>query len=257
MAAGSQIGYETRGPVALVTLRRPEKANAITARMAAHLHEACARVDADDEIRVAILAAEGKAFCAGSDITTLDDYPTPWAFRNRLDYCDAVLGLRKPAIAAVNGAAYGGGLELAISCDVVVASTAARFAAPEVKLGWIGGGGASQLLPRICGLANASLLLLTGDPVDADEALRIGIVQRVVEPDRLLPTALELAGKIAANAPIATQAAKAAARASLSLGLEVGMRYEEELVAVCMGSEDRDEGIAAFKERRPPRFRGR
>ncbi|MCC6223122.1 MAG: enoyl-CoA hydratase/isomerase family protein [Thermoleophilia bacterium] len=257
MAAGPHIGYETRGPVALVTLRRPEKANALTAQMAADLHEACARLDDDDDVRVVILAAEGKAFCAGSDITTLDDYPTPWAFRNRLDYCDAILGLRKPAIAAVNGAAFGGGLELAISCDVVVASTAARFAAPEVKLGWIGGGGASQLLPRICGLANAALLLLTGDPIDAHEALRLGIVQRVVGPGELLPAALELAESIAVNAPIATQAAKAAARASLSLGLDAGMRYEEELVAVCMGTEDRNEGIAAFREKRPPRFRGR
>lgn len=257
MSVESHIGYEIREAIALVTLRRPEKANAMTARMAADLHELCRRADADDAVRVVVLTGEGKTFCAGSDITTLDDYPTPWAFRNRLDYCDAILGLRKPAVAAVNGAAFGGGLELAISCDVVVASTAARFAAPEVKLGWIGGGGASQLLPRICGLANASLMLLTGDPVDAPEALRIGIAQRVVDPDALLPATFEIARSIAANAPIATQAAKAAARASLSLGLDAGMRYEEELVTVCMGSEDRDEGIAAFAAKRPPDFRGR
>ena len=168
-----------------------------------------------------------------------------------------MLGLRKPAIAMVNGAAYGGGLEMAISCDIRVASTAARFAAPEVKLGWLGGGGASQLLPRICGLGNASLILLTGDPVDAAEALRIGLVQRVAEPEELEAVTFELAERIAANAPIGVQAAKAAARASLSTGLEAGMQYEEELITVCLGTEDRHEGIAAFLEKRPPEFRGR
>ena len=257
MPVESHIGYEIRDAIALVTLRRPEKANAMTARMAADLHELCRRADADDAVRVVVLTGEGKTFCAGSDITTLDDYPTPWAFRNRLDYCDAILGLRKPAVAAVNGAAFGGGLELAISCDVVVASTAARFAAPEVKLGWVGGGGASQLLPRICGLANASLMLLTGDPVeraggaahrDRAEGRRPGCpppggirdraVDRRKRPDR--------------------DAGGEGGRAGVALvGPRCGHAYEEELVAICMGSEDRDEGIAAFAEKRPPDFRGR
>lgn len=251
------IGYEQRGAIALVTLSRPEKANAMTPAMAEELHGACGRADADDSVRVVVLTGAGRTFSAGSDIGTLEGYETPWAYRQRLDYCDAVLGLRKPAIAMVNGAAYGGGLEMAISCDIRVASTAARFAAPEVKLGWLGGGGASQLLPRICGLGNASLVLLSGDPVDAAEALRIGLVQRVVEPEELEAVTFELAGRIAANAPIGVQAAKAAARASLSVGLDAGMRYEEELITVCLGTEDRHEGIAAFMEKRAPQFRGR
>ena len=251
------IDYEQRGSVALITLSRPEKANAITPAMADALHEACSRADADGSVRVVVLTGAGRTFSAGSDIGTLDHYESPWAYRQRRDYCDAVIGLRKPAIAMVNGAAYGGGLELAISCDIRVASTAARFAAPEVKLGWLGGGGASQLLPRICGLGNASLLLLTGDPVDAVDAHRIGLVQRVAEPEALETVTFELAERIAANAPIGVQAAKAAARASLSTGLEAGMQYEEELIAVCLGTEDRHEGIAAFLEKRPPAFRGR
>jgi len=251
------IEYEQRGAVALVTLSRPEKANAMTPAMAEELHRACARADADASVRVVVLTGAGRTFCAGSDVGTLDQYESPWAYRQRLDYCDAVLGLRKPAIAMVNGAAFGGGLELAISCDIRVASTSARFAAPEVKLGWLGGGGASQLLPRICGLGNASVLLLTGDPVDAGEAQRIGLVQRVAEPEELEAVTFELAEQIAANAPIGVQAAKAAARASLSTGLEAGMQYEEELITVCLGTEDRHEGIAAFLEKRPPVFRGR
>ena len=251
------IEYERRGAVALVTLSRPEKANAMTPAMAEALHGACTRADADGTVRVVVLTGAGRTFSAGSDIGTLDLYESPWAYRQRLDYCDAVLGLRKPAIAMVNGAAYGGGLEMAISCDIRVASTAARFAAPEVKLGWLGGGGASQLLPRICGLGNASLILLTGDPVDAAEALRIGLVQRVAEPEELEAVTFALAERIAANAPIGVQAAKAAARASLSTGLEAGMQYEEELITVCLGTEDRHEGIAAFMEKRPPSFRGR
>ena len=251
------IDYEQRGAIALITLSRPEKANAMTPGMADELHQACARADADGSVRVVVLTGAGRTFSAGSDIGTLDQYESPWAYRRRRDYCDAVLGLGKPAIAMVNGAAYGGGLEMAISCDLRVASTAARFAAPEVKLGWLGGGGASQLLPRICGLGNASLLLLTGDPVDAVEAHRIGLVQRVAEPEELEAVTFGLAERIAANAPIGVQAAKAAARASLSVGLEAGMQYEEELITVCLGTEDRHEGIAAFMEKRPPAFRGR
>jgi enoyl-CoA hydratase/carnithine racemase len=251
------IGYEQRGEVALVTLCRPEKANAITQAMAGSLHEACRRADADASVRVVVLTGEGRHFSAGSDIGALDELESPWAYRNRVDYCDAVLGLRKPAIAMVNGAAFGGGLEMALSCDIRIASTAARFAAPEVKLGWVGGGGASQLLPRLCGYGNAALLLLTGDPVDADEALRVGIVQRVVEPAELEPATLELASRVAANAPIGTQAAKAAMRAALSTDLATGMQVEEELIALCLGTEDSREGMAAFLEKRPARWSGR
>ncbi len=256
MSQGS-IGVERRGGVEIVTLERPEKANAITQEMADGLHAACREADADPEVRVVVLRGAGKHFSAGSDIGGLDDFPTPWEYRNRVDYCDAVLGLRKPSIALVGGAAYGGGLELAISCDIRIASTDARFAAPEVKLGWVGGGGASQLLPRLAGYGNAALLLLTGEPIDAGEALRIGLVQRVVDRAELEGTGTAVAEAIAANAPIATQAAKAALRRSLSVGVEAGMEYENELITVCLGTDDSREGIAAFFEKREPAFQGR
>lgn len=255
--ADGEILEERRGAIALITLARPDKANAMTQAMADALHEACRRADGDPAVRVIVLTGAGRHFSAGSDIGALGSFPTPWEYRNRVDYCDAVLALRKPAIAMVNGAAFGGGLELAISCDVRVASTAARFAAPEVKLGWVGGGGASQLLPRLCGYGNAATILLTGDPVDAHEALRIGLVQKVVEPDELEAATFELAERIAANAPIATQAAKAAVRRSLSVSLEAGMDYENELITVCLGTDDSREGIQAFFEKRPAAFQGR
>lgn len=251
------IGYERRGAIALITLSRPEKANAMTPRMASDLYEVCRGADADAEVRVVVLTGAGKAFCAGSDIDSLDSYVSPWEYRNREDYCDAVLGLRKPAIAMVNGAAYGGGLEMALSCDIRIAATTARFAAPEVKLGWLGGGGASQLLPRVCGYGNAALMLYSGEPVDAQEAQRIGLVQRVVTPEELESRTMELADGIAANAPIATQAAKAALWRALSVGIDAGMAYENELITVCLGTDDSREGIAAFFEKRAPSFKGR
>jgi enoyl-CoA hydratase/carnithine racemase len=256
MTDGS-IGYAQRGAVATITLDRPDKANAMTQAMADALHDTCRRADRDQSVRVVVLTGAGRHFSAGSDIGALADFPTPWEYRARQDYCSAVLSLRKPAIAMVNGAAYGGGLELALSCDVRVASAVARFAAPEVKLGWVGGGGASQLLPRLCGYGNAALLLLTGDPVDAAEALRLGIVQRVAEPDELESVTLAVAEAIAANGPIGVQAAKAALRAALSTDLATGMQMEEELIALCLGTEDAREGMAAFFEKRPPEFQGR
>jgi enoyl-CoA hydratase/carnithine racemase len=251
------IGYEQREAVALITLSRPEKANAMTQAMAEGLHEACHRADADGSVRVVVLTGEGKTFSAGSDIGSLEGFESPWAYRNRIDYCDAVLALRKPAIAMVNGAAFGGGLELALSCDIRVASVSARFAAPEVKLGWLGGGGASQLLPRLCGYGNAAAMLYTGAPVDAQEALRTGLVQRVAEPEALEAATLELANEIAANAPIATQAAKAALRRAMSVSLEAGMDYENELITVCLATDDSREGMKAFFEKRQPAFAGR
>ncbi|MBA2358346.1 MAG: enoyl-CoA hydratase/isomerase family protein [Actinobacteria bacterium] len=249
--------YERRDAVAVITLSRPEKANAMTQAMTEELHEACRRADADREVRAVVLTGEGRHFSAGSDLSSLELLDAPWDYRNRVDYCDAVLALRTPAVAMINGAAFGGGLEMALSCDIRVASTGARFAAPEVKLGWVGGGGASQLLPRLCGYGNAATMLLTGDPVDAAEAYRIGLVQVLADPDELERTALELATRVAANAPIATQAAKAALRRSLSVGIEAGMDYENELITVCLGTRDRHEGTRAFFEKRPPVFEGR
>jgi len=246
------------GPVAVITLNRPAKLNAITPEMAGALRACLDRVDADPGIRVAVLTGAGeRSFCVGSDIRELDAYATPWEFRNRGDYGDAVRALRKPIIAAVNGYAYGGGLELAMACDIRLAASTATFAAPEVKLGWIGGSGQSALLAHAVGPGNAALMLLTGDPVDAARAKDWGLVTEVLRPEELLPAVRELAGKIATRPPIAAQTAKANLRAAYAMPLDQAIQYERDLQTVCFATADAAEGRAAFAARREPVFEGR
>jgi enoyl-CoA hydratase/carnithine racemase len=246
------------GPVAVITLNRPAKLNAITPEMAGALRACLDRVDADPGIRVAVLTgAGGRSFCVGSDIRELDAYVTPWEFRNRGDYGDAVRALRKPIIAAVNGYAYGGGLELAMACDIRLAASTATFAAPEIKLGWIGGSGQSALLAHAVGPGNAAVMLLTGDPIDAARARDWGLVTEVLPPDELLAAVRELAGKIAARPPIAAQTAKANLKAAYTMPLDQAIQYERDLQTVCFATADAAEGRAAFAARREPVFEGR
>ena len=246
------------GPVATLMLNRPAKLNAVTPGMTDAVRRYADRVNADSQIRTVILAGAGeRAFCAGSDVGELDAYSTAWEFRGRPDYCDAIRSIRKPVIAAVNGYAYGGGLELAMSADIRLASRTAMFAAPEIKLGWIGGGGASAFLALSAGPSNAALMLYTGDPVDATTALSWGLVSQVLEPPELLPAARELAGRIAQRPPIAAQTAKLNLRAAYGMTLENAIQYERDLQTICFATEDAAEGRAAFTQKRPPRFRGR
>ncbi|MFG1704366.1 enoyl-CoA hydratase/isomerase family protein [Nonomuraea sp. M3C6] len=258
MSRPLDVLIDVDGPVAVVTLNRPAKLNAITPDMAAALRACLSRVDSDPCIRAAMLTGAGeRSFCVGSDIRELDEYATAWEFRNRGDYGDAVRALRKPIIAAVNGYAYGGGLELALACDIRLAAGTATFAAPEIKLGWIGGSGQSALLAHAAGPSNAATMLLTGDPVDAECALAWGLVTEVFPREELLPAALELAGKIAKRPPIAAQTAKANLRAAYSMPLDQAIQYERDLQTVCFATADAAEGRAAFAERREPVFEGR
>jgi enoyl-CoA hydratase/carnithine racemase len=251
-------GVEVHGAVAVVTIARPEKLNSVTPEMSDALGRVATWANDADDIRVVVLTGAGeRAFCAGSDIRTLDSYATPWEFRNRRDYCDALRELRKPVIAAVNGYAFGGGLETALTCDIRIASSTATFAAPEIKLGWIGGGGMSALLAHSIGASNAALMLLTGDPVDAARALSWGLVSEVVEPERLLPRALELASAIAARPPIAAETAKANLTAAFNMPLAQAVAYERELQGITFATDDAAEGRAAFTEKRPGVFRRR
>jgi enoyl-CoA hydratase/carnithine racemase len=258
MSGQPEITVDVDGHVATITLDRPAKLNAMTPEMTDGLRAAVDEADERDDVRVVVLTGAGdRAFCVGSDVGELDRYDTPWEFRNRPDYCDAVRTMRTPSIAAVNGYAYGGGLELALSCDIRLAATTASFAAPEIKLGWIGGGGMSAFLAASVGPSNAAVMLMTGDPIDAETALTWGLVSEAVDPDDLLSTAAELAGRIAARAPIAAQTAKANLRAAYAMPLEDAIRYERDLQTVCMATEDAAEGRAAFAEKRTPEFRGR
>jgi enoyl-CoA hydratase/carnithine racemase len=250
-----QIVVELRDAVALVTINRPEKLNSVTPEMSAALERVAAWANDSDAVRAVVLTGAGeRAFCAGSDIRTLDSYATPWDFRNRRDYCDALRELRKPVIAAVNGYALGGGLETALTCDIRIASSTATFAAPEIKLGWIGGGGMTALLANSIGSSNTALMTMTGDPIDAARALAWGLVSEVLDPAALLPRALELAATISSRPPIAAETAKANLAASFNLPLAQAVAYERELQGITFATADAAEGRAAFAEKRPGVF---
>ena len=258
MSEDTELLFEVDGHVAVITLNRPHKLNAVTPDMANAIEAAIAECDASETIRCVIITGAGeKAFCAGSDIKTLDDYKTPWQFRNRGDYCDAVRLCRKPTIAAVNGYALGGGLETAMSCDIRIAATNAKFAAPEIKLGWIGGGGMAAGLSHSIGASNAAMMILTGDPVDAETAKGWGLVTEVTAPGDLLARARAIAEVIASRAPIAAETAKLNLKAAHAMPYEKAVEYERDLQTICFATEDAREGRAAFAEKRAPVFKYR
>jgi len=251
----SDVLFEVADHVATITLNRPAKLNAVTPAMAAALAAHVDNCDGRDDVRVVVLTGAGeRAFCAGSDIAELDTYDTPWNFRQRPDYCDAIRRLTKPSLAAINGIAFGGGLELAMSCDIRIAASTARFAAPEIKLGWIGGGGMTALLTHSIGPSNAALMVMTGDPVSAERALAWGLLSEVVAPEKLADRAADIARTIAWRAPIAAETAKLNLRAALSMPIEAAIQYERDLQTICFATEDAAEGRAAFKEKRAPVF---
>jgi enoyl-CoA hydratase/carnithine racemase len=252
------IAFAVEGQVATITLNRPQKLNAVTPEMADAIVAHVEHCNGDDRVRAVIVTGAGeKAFSAGSDIRELDTYDTPWNFRNRPDYCDAIRRLMKPTIAAVNGYAFGGGLETAMSCDIRIASENAQFAAPEIKLGWIGGGGMATFLAHSVGPSNAALMIMTGDPIPAAKALEWGLVSEVVPLPELLARAKAIAATIASRAPIAAETAKLNLRAAFTMPLEKAIEYERDLQTICFATADAAEGRAAFKEKRQPVFKRR
>lgn len=254
----SNIRFECDNKIATIVLDRPAKLNTVTPQMTKDLIEIATSCNNDDAIRVVILTGAGeKAFCAGSDLGELDTYNTHWQFRNRLDYCDAIRSIRKPVIAAINGYAYGGGLELCLSSDIRIASETASFCAAEIKLGWIGGGGVSFFLTHNIGASNAARMILTGDPIDAKTAFEWRLISGIYQPGELLHNARELAEKISRNAPIAAQIAKDNIRAAYRLSADEAVKYERDLQTICMATDDAVEGRNAFKQKRKPEFTGK
>ncbi len=250
-----RIGLTIQDGIGHIVLDRPDKMNAITPEMTRELQRVCRAVDEDRAVRVAVIAGAGeRAFSAGSDLNALADLTDIMAFRDRVEYAALVRDIKKPVIAALKGWVLGGGMEIAIAADIRIAGRSAKIGGPEVTRGWIGGGGASQMLPRLIGAGQTMRMLLTGDPVDAETALRIGLVEEVVDDDKLSARVMDVAGKIASFSPVATQTIKAAVRAALSVPLEAGLRYENELHVLCMSDKGRIEGIKAFQEKRDARF---
>lgn len=241
--------------VAELVLDRPAKHNAITPTMAQRLAEQVQALQADDAVRAVLLRGAGeRAFCSGSDLNALATYPSAWHFRNRLEYAAVVRTIRKPVVAALQGWTLGGGAEMSLGADFRIAADTTRIGFPEVQRGWVGGGGASQLLPRLIGHAEATRLLMLGEPIDAAEALRLGLVHEVVSQDALLPRARAVASRLAGFSPVAVQSVKAALRAAMEAPLAAGLAYENEMNVLCFSAGDHLEGIRAFNEKRTAEF---
>lgn len=255
------VRVERQAPLARITIDRPEKLNALNAATIAELEQALAEVQAAPELRVIILTGAGeKAFVAGADIAELSALD-PIAGREYARRGQALLRALelspKPVIAAINGHALGGGLELALACSVRLAAEHAKLGQPEVKLGLIPGYGGTQRLPRLIGAGRALELLLTGEPLTAAAALACGLVNAVTPAAELLPRAEALAAKMAANAPLATRLCLEAVRRGLEMNLEEALVLESSLFALCCASSDMKEGTRAFLEKRAARFEGR
>jgi len=253
--------FEVREKVARITFNRPNVLNALNRKTMDELGDCLNTVRADDEIRVLILTGAGeKAFIAGADINELSQQ-TPVNGREFTLYGQEIIHrletLGKPAIAAINGFALGGGCELALACTLRIASRNAKLGQPEVKLGLVPGYGGTQRLPRLCGKGVAHELILTGEMISAEEALRVGLVNRVVDSAELLATAEAIAKKIIANAPLAVKYAMEAVAHGMEMPQEEGLYLEATLFGLCCATQDMREGTRAFLEKRPPKFEGR
>ncbi|MGI9019714.1 MAG: enoyl-CoA hydratase-related protein [Solirubrobacterales bacterium] len=244
--------------VALLRLNRPDARNALSPEMMAELGAAIDAADADAEIRAIVIAGSDEAFAAGADIRSLSERSFHEAlFHPAAEFWRRVAGARTPLVAAVSGWALGGGCELALLCDLIVASETARFGQPEITLGIIPGGGGTQRLARVVGKQRAMELVLTGRHFDAAEAERLGLVNLVTKKGVWLDEAMELARRIAKQAPLAARLGKQAVLAAEETAMAGGLEYERRLYELAMASEDRVEGTTAFLEKRKPSFRGR
>ncbi len=255
-----KVGFEIKDHVATITLNRPEKHNAMDNEMYGAISSHLGEIDSNDDIWVGVVTGAGeKAFTAGADLVgmhgTAEKAEVGWSSPRSTRF-DLGLEVQKPLIAAVNGYCLAGGLELALVCDIRIASEKAQFGCPEVKWNLLHGYGA-QLLPRIVGTSNAMYMLLTGQFIDAAEALRIGLVNEVVPPDRLMSRAYELAAIICDNGPMAIRMTKELALRSRDLSIPDGIRLYQALNRLVELSDDLEEGTRAFAEKRKPEFKNR
>lgn len=257
-APASAAPSTTLPGVALVTLDRPEALNALSFDLVDQLAHVLAALDADPSCRAIVLTGSGRAFAAGADILELAPQ-TSASLRDghRFDVWDRLWAVGLPVIAAVRGVALGGGCELAMSCDMIIAAEDAKFGQPEIKLGVMPGVGGTQRLTRAIGKARAMEMVLTGEPIDARLAMSFGLVNRVVPSDATVDAALELAARIATMPPLAVRAAKAAVRSAHEDALKAGLAAERDAFFRLFDTADQAEGMAAFTEKRTPTWSGR
>ncbi len=254
------ILIERRDRVAIITINRPEKRNALNIQTRAEGAAALDELSEDDSVRVVIFTGAGdKAFVAGADIA---EFAGRTALAQRAIMLDrglfnAVDTFPKPVIAMVNGYCLGGGCELALACDIRIASETASFGQPEINLGIIPGGGGTQRLTRLVGEGKAMEMILTGEIINAQEAFRLGLANHVVPADQLQTKTMEVANRIADKSPVALRLAKEAVKAASRSNLDEGLRREVDLFALCFSSEDKDEGVSAFLEKRKADFKGK
>lgn len=257
------IEYQTINHVALITIDRPSTLNALDSTTIDELEQVFLRIEREhsEEVGAAIITGAGESsFVSGADIGeiwSLLPADSPSLSRRGQSVFNQIENLEKPVIAAINGYALGAGLELALACTLRVASETARFGFPEVNRGIIPGFGGTQRLPRLIGKGKALELILTGKMIDAQEAYRIGLLNRVVPSRQLIDTSLQLAQDILKNAPIAVRLAIQSVNQGINMDLERGLAYEANLFGICFTTEDKQEGVRAFKEKRSPVFKGR
>jgi enoyl-CoA hydratase/carnithine racemase len=251
--AGGAVTTERDGHVGIVRIDRPETRNALTADVKAMLAEACRLYDDDREVRCIVIAGTDDYFAAGADMEATSADPNEGA----LSFWPAMAAIQTPLIAAVSGYALGAGCELALLCDMVVAAETADFGQPEIMLGIIPGGGATQRLTRVIGKQRAMELVLTGRRISGHEAYRLGLVNQATRKKEWFVKAVEIAHVVARRPPVAARLGKQAVLAADELGLTGGLERERELRDAAMATEDRVEGMTAFLEKRPPDFKGR
>lgn len=260
MAEYETINVEIRGRVAVVTINRPDKLNALNSMVHAEGVQALNELKRDENVRVLVITGSGeRSFIAGADIGEFAGQ-TPVTQRDLFhekSLFNSIDSFPKPVIAMVNGFCLGGGNELALACDIRIASETAKFSQPEINLGIIPGGGGTQRLTNLVGEGKAMEMILTGDMIDAGTALQIGLANHVYPADELEPRTIELAEKIAEKAPIALQLCKEAVKFASRSNLDEGLRREVDLFAICFSTEDKQEGVSAFLEKRKPVFKGK
>jgi len=243
--------------VAVLTLDRPDRLNALSTGVADALREALDSLRADEDVRALVITGAGRAFSAGADLTEIEACTTAYEFRAFVERLTTVFGelerFPKPSVAAIHGFAFGGGLELALACDLRVAERGARLGLPEARLGVLPGAGGTQRLPRLVPVGIAKEMILTGDPITGERAHQVGLVNELADPGEALTVANALAGRLAAGSPLALAAGKRLTHNDI----EQAIAHERETVAVMFTAEDRAEGLRAFRERRPGEFHGR